>query len=187
MEGEIDLVPFRLHEGNRELDRAFLGELHRVCQDIHKDLLDADHVAVETVRGVRVILGRYGQALPLSRRRDHIHEVVHQGGEGVLDRNDLQLSGLDLREVQNVVYQGKKAVPGRLDVLCVVENFFVARLPENHLVHAQDGIDGGPEFVGDIRKEEGLLLIGRPLDLHGVSKVPLPLLGAQGRVLIAGF
>ena len=96
-------------------DLALLGELDRVADQIGQDLPDAagiaDHAAAELHRHVHrqfdlVLLGARGEQL------EHISDEVIQL-EGV--RLDLQLAGLDLGEVEDVVDDSQEAVAGALD------------------------------------------------------------------------
>ena len=110
-----------------ELDLAVLGELDRVGQQVEDDLAEPALVADDRPRQALVdrvdeleVLGRGG-------RCEHV--------EGALDARasanglvvELDLAGLDLREVEDVVDDRQQRVAGRPDRLGVVALLLVER------------------------------------------------------------
>ena len=91
---------------------------------------------------------------------DHVHQIVEYGGKVVFHRNDFNLPGLDLREVQHVVDNAKQCTAGVFDAFRIGKDVVVPAFPQDHLVHAEYRIDWRADFVGHIREERGFRFAG---------------------------
>ena len=149
-----------------QLDLAVLRELEGVGQQVERDLADAARIADEPDRQVGIDRVHELQSLLRRHRR---HQV-----EGALDRApqlerlvvQLDLAGLDLGEVEDVVDDREQGVGRRLDRLGVVRLLGVQLRVLEQAAHADDRVHRRPDLVAHRGEERGLgevrLLGGAP-------------------------
>ena len=141
---------------------ALGGELHRIGEEVHQDLLDfplvRDDVAQPLVHGL-------GERDPVSHRPPpHQGQDIVQGGRQ-MEPPELQLepSGLHLGQVEDVVDQGEEVPAGGQDVLQVL-GLLLVHLPEHplgqHLREAEDRVQRRPQLMGHVGEELGLVAAG---------------------------
>ena len=86
-----------------------------------------------------------------------------------LDGNDLELAGLDLREVEDIIDKAEQESSGTVDLAREFLDLGIAALSQDHLIHTDDGIDGSPDLMRHIREEMRLL----DIRLDGGCLLPL--------------
>ena len=96
-------------------------------------------------------------------------DALEHIGETELCQRELHLARLDLREVEDVIDEVQKRLPGFMRAMRVRAGVFFAALAQNHLVHAEDGVDWRADFVRHVREEGTLCLAG----LVGLHHAPL--------------
>ena len=103
-----------------EPDLAALGELHGVVDAVGQDLAEAERVAEQILRDagrdVRQELEPLVVRLLGGQRRDRADHVVEPEVGGL----DVELAGLDLGEVEDVVDDGQQRGAGVVDLADVV-------------------------------------------------------------------
>jgi hypothetical protein len=95
------------------------GELEGVVDEIAEHLGEPHRVADRLHRHVRRDRGRKIEILRLRPLAEQRHHGVDDLGRLHGNALELELAGLDLREVENVVDNGEKALPGTRDHLRV--------------------------------------------------------------------
>ena len=103
------LVGPSLGEVDGDVDRAAVGELHRVRPEVGQDLLPAHGVATD----VRRDPGRHGepevQALPAGLGPEQPDRPLDDRAHLEVDQLELELAGLDLGQVEDVVDDAAQA------------------------------------------------------------------------------
>ena len=150
----LDEVP-----AEAELDLARGRELQRVREQVEDDLADPARVAehagrelvVHRVDQLDVVIGR--------RRREQVEGAfddppqVHRLGV------ELDLAGLDLGEVEDVVDDGQQRIARCLDRLGVLLLLGVERRVEQQPAHPDDRVHRRPDLVAHRREERALGLV----------------------------
>ena len=96
---------------------------------------------------IRIDFDIQGQPVLLRPQAHKIDQVVHQRGQRILRGEYVNLARLDFREIEDVVYDGKQAQGGGVDVFSVRQRVLFVALPQNHLIHADDSIYGRPYLM----------------------------------------
>ena len=174
-----DLVLRFLVETDGERNRSLLRIFHCVCQYVRDDLLDTHLVADETVRRLGADPHVKCEAALLRPQAYKIHKVVHEGRQLIFHGKNVHLARLDLRKIEDVVDDGKQAHGSGARVLRISQHVLVPAFPQDHLVHADNGVDGRPNLMAHHGKERrlGLVRIFRRLQrvfqrlalLHGAA------------------
>lgn len=132
---------------------ALVGILDRVADQVQQDLPDAELIAVHAVRNA----GGYGdlkvKALLFSLLPGDEGDIRQHPGKAVVRRGNFQHAGLNAGEVQHIVHQAQEHPAGALDGVGVFFNFGVPVLAQDHLIHAEDGVDRGADLVGHAGQE----------------------------------
>ena len=144
---------------DRQDDLALLGELHRVRQEVQHDLAEAPGVAEDRLGQVRA--HRVGQldALLRGRRRDHVERALDATRERERLGLEVDLAGLDLREVEDVVDDREEGVARRPDRVGEVALLGVELGLEEQPAHADDRVHRRPDLVAHRREERALRLV----------------------------
>ena len=161
--------------GHRQRDRAALeagrdgdlsaglGELDGVGQQIDQHLLYRARVAVQ----VRQVVGQGDAERELAGVRAAAHDGqdrLHQLRDRDLAFAQLQLAGVDLGQIENVVDDREQVDAAGVDVLGIVQIARVAERPEQavpqHLGETDDRVEGGAQLVAHIGQELGLGAVG---------------------------
>ena len=130
-----------------EGDRALAGVFHRVVQQINQNLLDAHLVSAEHTGNGRIDLKFKLKALLLGLDPHHIDDFRKKRAGLVGDIDDFHFSGFDFGDIQNIVYQGQQQLAGTLNIPCVLRHLLRGALPQDDLIQADDGVDGGADLV----------------------------------------
>ncbi len=141
-------------QGDGALRRVFDG----VVQQIDQDLLDAHLIPVQLGGDALLHVDMEVQSLFPGPHPDHVHDVGQHVSRVVVDGDDIHFSALDLGHIQNIVDQGQQHLAGVLDVLRVLRHLVGYGLPQDHLVQADDGVDGSADLVAHAGKEPVLRL-----------------------------
>src|SRR5262245_37036939 len=90
-------------------DGTFLGELQGVVDQIGEDLSNARGIALDEARAGCPDVEPAGKALLRSARLQALRDVLHQIVQ--IERGDIELefSGIQLREIENVVQDSQQA------------------------------------------------------------------------------
>ena len=132
---------------------ALVGVLDGVADEVQQDLLDAEFIAVHAVRDAGGYGDFKGEALLVRLFPGDEGDIRQQLGQAVIRRGDFQHAGLNAGEVQHVVYQTQEHPPGTLDGIGVVFDFRIPVLAQDHLIHAEDGVDRGADLMGHAGEE----------------------------------
>ena len=88
------------------------GEFDRVADQVQQHLLQAVRIAHHAVRHGFVDMDAQVQALFAGGHRENLDRLVHALAQREWDRTQVQLSGFDLGEIQNVVQQRQQGIRG---------------------------------------------------------------------------
>ena len=146
--------------GNGEVDGSPLRVFDCVGQEVDEDLLDAPRVPVQAVGHFGVDLDMELEPLGLGPWAHHAGDRLDQLRQPVLRFHDAELARLDLREIEDVVDDGKQRGARRADAPRIASHCGVLRLPQDHLVQAQYRIDRRADLVAHAGEEFALGLAG---------------------------
>ena len=138
-----------------------LGELDGVRQQVDDDLPEAALVADDRPR--QAVVDRVGQLEVLrGRQRARRRRARLRCTAAKIERSmlELDLAGLDLREVEDVVDDQQQGIAGRPDRLGVVALLVVERGVEDQPAHPDDRVHRRPDLVAHRREERRLGLVG---------------------------
>ena len=153
-------------------DLALLGELDGVADEVEQDLPQPARVADQGVGHLRLDLAGQLQPLPVGaegQRPEGLPQDVPQGEVGVVE---LELAGLDLGEVEQVVDHLQQGIGRGLDDRQVLALLVGQGRVEGELGHAEDGVHGGADLVADVGQELVLGPAGRLRRLLGLAAAP---------------
>ena len=161
-------------------DMPALGELERVVDEIAQDLRQAHGIAGDLVRHLGRDRGRKIEPLRLRALAEQRHDGVDDLGRVDGDALELELAGLDLGEVQDVVDDREKALARAGDDLGV------APLPDRQirrrqeLGHDQHAVHRRADLVAHGGEELGFRDVGGFRRLLGLAQI----VGAVGDLLL---
>ena len=158
----------------RTTTSPLLGELDGVADEVEQDLPQPARVADQGVGHLRLDLAGQLQPLPVGaegQRPEGLPQDVPQGEVGAVE---LELAGLDLGEVEQVVDHLQQGLRRGLDDRQVLALLARQRRVEGELGHAEDGVHGGADLVADVGQE---LILGPARRLRRVLGPPQRLLG----------
>src|SRR5690606_10124685 len=145
------------------LHLAPLGELQRVGQQVAQNLQQAHPIADQQRWYVRVHLHAEKQPFLFGHWRQAGLEFVQQFAQIERLQLELHVSGLDPRQVQDVVDQLQQIVPGTVDDLGVA-HLLVAEVAAGILFQLvaenQDAVERRAQLVGHVGEEFRLVAIG---------------------------
>ena len=141
---------------------AFRGELHRVRQQIERDLLEGAAV------GAQMQVGRdfrdQLEVLVLRPGRDDAHGIGQQRVELEILEIEADAASLDLRHVEDVVDDVEQILPAAADVAAILAVFLGAERAEHARLHdlgeTDDGVERRAQLVAHIGEEFRLGLVG---------------------------
>ncbi len=142
-----------------ELHLARGRELQRVREEVEDDLADPARVAEHA--GRELVVHRVGQldVVVGRRRREQVEGTLDDAAQVHRLRVELDLAGLDLGEVEDVVDDREQGVARGLDRLGVLLLLGVERRVEQQAAHADDRVHRRPDLVAHGREERGLGLV----------------------------
>ena len=156
-DGEADAIAVARHA---HADAALVGELHRVAGEVQDHLAQACRVPHHLAAEVAADQAGDLDALALRARRQELDGALDQRRqvEGLLDQ--VELSRLDLREVEDLVEDRQQRLarcPHRLDIGLL---FQVDPRGEQEVRHAENAVQRRADLVADGGQEAGLGLVG---------------------------
>ena len=110
--------------------------------------------------------------------RQQVHDVVNNGLDGEINALDLEHSGCDLGEVEDVVDNGHERLPRALHRLCIVALAFVELRLEQEIGHGDDPVHRGTDLMAHVGEEVSLgfrRLVGQE-PVTRFAEVQLPVL-----------
>ena len=147
-------------DGHVQRHLARFRELDAVADDVDEHLTQPVGIADQAVGHVRVHVADQLQALPVRLHGEGAHRVAEQLAQLEVVGNQLELAGLDLRKIQEVVDQPEQAAgrrPHRVERLPLAR---AQRSIEHQLSHAEDGVHRGPDVMAHVGEELVLGAIG---------------------------
>ncbi len=161
-----------------EVDRATLGELGGVAEQVEEDLLHPCHIGMHLAERIGATQLQC-VVVSLEQRADGAGHIVDQCGyvEGL--QIQLDLAGLDLGEVEDIVDQREQVIAGRANLIEVGEEIVVAAGTGPHLEQlaiTEDRRQGRAQLVAHIRQERALGAAGGFGGLFGAIQFLLDLL-----------
>src|SRR6185312_2283874 len=141
-------------------DLAALGELDGVADQVGQHLAQAAGIAGEAARQVRRDVGAEAQALLLGHLVEEVLDLFDDvaGVEG--HHLQLDLAGLDLREIQDVVDDAEQRLGRAVDDLPEAALALAEIGIEQHLGGAEHAVEGRADLVADGGQELRLRLVG---------------------------
>jgi hypothetical protein len=133
-----------------------LGELDRVVHQVGEHLAQAQRIADQVGGHLRRGLEEELEALVGGLLRDERGDALQDVVEAEVDRLDLQLAGLDLGEVEDVVDHAEQRGAGVVDLRGVVA---LARRElglHEQVGHADHGVHRRADLVAHVREEHRL-------------------------------
>ena len=138
---------------DHEADAAPCRELDRVSGQVGENLPQPDGIAPHARGKVGRQQRRDLEALVLSARRQEFDDALDQRGEIEDLVGEFELPGLDPGEIEDLVDERGKGLPGGLDGLDIGHLLAVERGAGQKLGDAEDPVQGGPHLVADGREE----------------------------------
>src|SRR3712207_2343176 len=132
--------------GEPEDDLALGGELDRVAHEVGDDLAEPAAVAEHLPRPVAGDVDEQVQPGTAGRGRQQLGDVVDDADQVERRGLQVQLAGLDLGEVEDVVDEGQQAVPAAGDGLEVAALLVGEVGREQQVGQAEDGVERRPEI-----------------------------------------
>ena len=168
-----------------ESHAAAVSELEGVGQQVAQDLLGALAVGEQHLRQLALLFDLETQAALARQRYEHIPQAFEQACQRRALGAYLELAGLDLGDVENVVDQVEQIVASRVDRLGELDLFVVeiaVAVFRQQLGQNQRAIERRAQLVAHVGKELGLVAAGA-LQLLG-TLFQLRLDAAEGGVAL---
>ena len=140
---------------------ALLGELDGVADQVEQHLAQPAGVADQGVGHVRLHVVDQLQPLPVGPHGQGPQGVADRRSQREIGQVQLELAGLDLGEVEQVVDDAQQVVGGGLDRFQALPLVLGQGRVEGQLGHAEDGVHGGADLVADVGQELVLGPVGR--------------------------
>ena len=153
--------------GHLDRDLAFARELDGVGHQIQHDLPQSSAVAAHALGHVAGDLQLEAKPLGLGEQPSYRAGLVDRVAQPEVDRVELELSGFDLRDVEDLVDDRHHVLARAGDLLGVAALLVVQVGVEQQLVHPDHAVHRRPDLVAHVREERGLHL-GRSRRLRGL-------------------
>ena len=139
-----------------EADGTGLGELDGVAEEIEEDLAEAFFVGDDGIGQGRIGQEREFDGLGAGAGSDHVGDALEEGEEAEFGGGDFEFAGLDFGDVEDVVDDGEEVFAALLDDGGALALFGGGGgVAAEELGVAEDGVEGGAEFVGHVGEEFG--------------------------------
>ena len=154
---------------NRDHDFAALGELDRIVDEIGEYLPQPHRVAAQAARHLRI--DRAGDFEPLglgalAKQLDHVLDRLDQVEDDLLE---IDLAGLDLGKIEDLVDDFEQVLGRTLDCLGKPRLVVVQPALQQQFVHAHDAVHRRADLVAHVGEELGFRHAGRFRDLLGMA------------------
>ncbi len=137
-----------------------VGELDRVVADVEQDLAQARGVAEQCGRQQRRLDEQELDALVVGAHAHEIAEIFEHVAEREPDDLDVELAGLDLGEVEDVVDDAEQRLGRPVDLLHVVQLLRVEVALQGQVGHAENGVHRRADLVAHVGQEVALGVVG---------------------------
>ena len=148
---------------------AALGELHRVAGEVDQDLAQVVGVAQQCGRDFRHDRHHELHALGRGLRGNDARRAVDQSMQVEGGAFEVQLAGLDLGEVEHLLYEAEHHLGGAAQRLQHVGLLAGELGIAQEVRHADDRVQRRAHFVADDRNEPALCEVGRLGPRQGVE------------------
>ena len=152
---------------------APVGELDRVADQVDQHLAQPARVADQGVGHVRLDVPGQLQPLAVGPQGQGPQGVAQRVRKREVGRVQLQLAGLDLGEVEDVVDDGQQGLGRRLDHVQVLPLVLGQRRVEDQVGHAEDAVHGRADLMAHVGQELALGPVGRLRRLPGQARLLL--------------
>ncbi len=157
--------------GHPHLDLAVLGELQGVADQVREHLAETVGVPTEARRNVGADDGREIEAPVAGLLAQELDRLFDEATEIEVDALQVELPGLDLGEVQDVVDDPEEGVGRALHGFGVAALLGGQRCVEEQGRHPDDPVHRRPDLVAHGRQEGGLRPIGRQGVVPGAGEL----------------
>ncbi len=151
-----------------DADRALLGELDRITNQVVEYLLDAERVAEIEIAELGIVIEAQLQALFAGAHLHQFDNIGHDLDQVEFDGFDVDDALVDLGEVEQIIDQGQQpvgALPQHGDALLVARAQDVGQA--ENMRQADNGVHRGAQFVAHIGHEFVAAAIGLENQLFG--------------------
>ncbi len=155
-EAETRLLRSLVEQPDADEDIAAAGEFDGVVHQVGQDLAHAHRVADDGHREVVRHAADHFEPLRFGRLGEQAAEVLDQLPEVEVDAFDIDLAGLDLRKVENVVDDRQEMLAGLVDGVGETLLLRVQRRLAQQLGHAQDAVHRRADLVAHGRQKLAL-------------------------------
>src|SRR5262249_4859112 len=145
-----------LLEAGADHDFAALRELDRIARQVEQDLPQAPRVAPQPARRLGVNTADQFQPLDTGRLGEQADRLLDGGIQVEVYRFQLQLTGLDLREIEDVVEDVEQGLGRRLGHVQVLALLGREVGVQGQLRHTEDAIHRRADLVAHVRQELAL-------------------------------
>ena len=173
--GPADFRPVARRCADLHTYGAVIGVFNGVDQYVGNDLPHVRFISVQAVGQCLLHMDQELESLLLRFDKDQVADVAEHGTEPVVSFDDACFPCFDFGKIENVVDDGQQVFARPVYVSGVGSDRPEGReesraagfgcclrlmaLPQHHLIHAQDRVDGGPDLMGHVRKEAALRLV----------------------------
>ena len=151
---------------------ALLGELDRVADEIEQDLPEPSGIADQGVGDVRLDLADQLQPFLVGAEGQGAQRLPQDAPQREPGVVELELAGLDLGEVEQVVDHVEQGIGRGLDDRQVLPLLVGARGFDGQLGHAEDGVHRRADLMADVGQELVLGPVRRLRRLLGLAAAP---------------
>ena len=163
--------PLQLADADNDL--SLLSELDGVLREVQQYLPDPQRIADQHARHVPLHREEDFDPFFPCLDADQIGKILQDVVQIERGLFDLQLAGLDLREVQDVVDDAKERVRGDLDLVEIVSLLGGQLRLQGKVAHTDDGVHRGANLVAHVGQEMAFGLAGRLGHLLGLDQLHL--------------
>ena len=157
----------------RDPDRPPFGKLDGVADQVDEDLFDAEIVTKETAGHPGRSFDPQFEPLAASSRSQQAFQLLQELRQREGAPLDLELAGLDLGNVEDVVDDAEEDAAGSANLLRHDLLVGGERLLLQQLRQPQDAVQGSPDLVAHVGQERALGLRGGLGGLAGLFKLIL--------------
>ena len=150
----------RHHLAHFHGNAALFAELDGVIGVVDQHLPQAQRVAHQYGRQLRVDLEQQFQVLAGGARRHHRHQGLHHVVETEVDALDFQLARLDFRDVEDIVDDAQQMLAGEADFFQVIALARFQVCFEGQIRHADHAIHRCADFMAHVGQELALRQAG---------------------------
>ena len=166
------------HLAHAHVDAALFAELDGVVGVVDQHLPQAQRIAAQHARQRRVEFEDQFQLAADRPGRYQCREGLDHVVECEIDLLDIELAGLDLRDVEDVVDDAQQVFAGEADLFQVVALAWIEVGLERQVGHADHAVHRGADLVAHVGQELALVLarflglVARLFQLAGAHQHP---------------